>query len=379
MSEKRAAPSRYRSLSLSPAYESDKDRPVHPMTAEGTLIHEALEKDDPSKLNEFQRVLYDRVKEVLAKILPANAWVTKEMRFPILGADYGFGDLIALSGNVGYYVDYKMGAKKQAPVEENPAAQAYALGIMTHFTYVTEVRVYYIYPRLEVVDFCRYYRGDIDRIVATIQLIKARHDVATPETCAFHEDTCTYCRHLATCPTARAALLPTVNRYAEGRGLPCVPDLSQVTDPEKWARLLDVKPVLAQMAASIAKHAMEFRGEIPGYVREYVEGKRTVNDARAFVEALEEKGVDRERIFAECCTVSITKAIELLREVTPRGQKKKVMDSFLGQLQEGFVIGSTQGYYKLVKEKAYGGNRLQQPESGDGPPEPSGDDHVQPE
>jgi hypothetical protein len=343
--EKRAAPSRYRALALSPAYEADKNRPEHPTTTEGKLLHEAHEKRDPSKLDEFQRSLYDKVEALVAKLATGTQF--REMRFPILGADYGYGDLVALNGNEATYIDYKYGNNKQEPTESNPAAQAYALGIMTIFPYVTRVRVYYLYPRLDKVDHCAYYRSDLDKIVASISWIKARHDRATPETCAYHPDTCGWCKHLATCPTAAKKLAPVVNAYAEGHELPVLPDLSTLADPQKWAALLRVKPVLAQMAESIGRHALaqEF---IPGYEKVWTNGRRTVTLPKEFVRRLREAGVPDEDLF-DCVEVSIPEALKAYRKTLPRGKKESGEEEFLATLSDDCVIGSTNGYYKLRK------------------------------
>lgn len=338
---------------MSPAFEGDKSKPQHPLTLEGTLIHKALETNDPSGLNDFQLQLYQIAQDWVEKIVPKEATRFSEIKFPILGEDYGYGDLVALSGSTGFYLDYKMGANKQTPVEENLAAQAYALGMMTTFPYLNQVKVFYLYPRLDFVDACVYYRGDIDRIVANIQFVKVRHNTATPETCTFHTDTCPYCKHLATCPTAHKALAPAVKSYADGHGLPALPDLSQITDPEKWARLLEVKPVLAQMADSIGRHALAFseNNEIPGFVREYVDGKREVTNVRTFVEALVEKGVDSTEILENCITISLTKALDLLKAKIPKGQKGRAVTAFLDAMGEAFVVERKSGYWKLSKEK----------------------------
>lgn len=338
------------------------------MTAEGKLLHEAHELQDPSKLDEYQKELFEKTEQLIAKLVPAAAMVKREIKFPILGEDYGYGDLVALHGNTAWYIDYKYGNNKQEPVESNPAAQAYALGIMKVFPYITNVKVYYIYPRLEHLDGCTYYRSDVDRIVASIQLIKAGHNAATPDTCQYHPDTCGWCRHLVDCQTARKALLPVINTYAKGHEVEGFPDLSLVTDPEKWAKLLSVKPIIAQLAESITRHALAFseENEIPGYVRKQVKGKMEIQRPKEFVRMLEEKGVDPQRLFLECTTISATKAFDLLKETLPRGQKAKVVEEVKNQMSDEFVLGTSGGYIKLERKK-HGDDRLQQPERiGDG-------------
>jgi hypothetical protein len=47
--ERRSSPSKYKSIEISPAYEDDKTREEHPVTARGKVMHKAVETGDDSK------------------------------------------------------------------------------------------------------------------------------------------------------------------------------------------------------------------------------------------------------------------------------------------------------------------------------------------
>lgn len=355
--EKRLSPSKYRSCEISPAYEGDPTQPEHPLTVRGKVMHAALETGDDSKLEAGEHELVDMCRTAEAALIPAKATRFREMRFPIVGADYGFADLVAISGDVGYVLDYKFAFNKQEDAETNPQVQAYALGLASSFTYLTKIHVDLLYPRLDIVDSATFTRSDLPRIRARIMAIKKRHDIATPATCKYHESTCTWCRHLATCPTAAKALLPIATRYGESHATPLPNiDFAAITDPNQWARLLQAAPVFEAVADSIRRHAQEFCKEhgdsIPGYTLTEVSGKRSiVSPALAHEIASGEFGITTEN-FLRAVKVSATDLLDIAKETAPRGQKGKRAQELEDRLRDAGVLTVGSDFYQLRKVKS---------------------------
>ncbi len=354
--ERRSSPSKYRSVELSPAFVQDPSRPEHPTTAEGKLLHRALETGDLRGLTENQLRLVGMCSDYVNSVLPQGTVRKHEVRFPIVGQDYGFGDLIGLKGNKGWYVDYKFGFNKQEDVEVNPAAQAYALGMLTVFPYLTSVECHYLYPRLEEVSVGAFKQTDVPRIIARITAIKERHSAATPETCKYHEDTCVYCTHLGKCPVAARALLPLAQKYADTHDMdvPVVPDLSTITDPAVWARIYRGLPALEALVGSIKRHALEFRQEsgieIPGTALREKKGARAILSPLGAWEVAKEFGVSQEA-FLGACSVSVPDLITEVRALAPRGKKDAVEQQLECKLSDAGVLTSGPSSWHLARSK----------------------------
>lgn len=354
--ERRSSPSKYRSVELSPAFVQDPSRPEHPTTAEGKLLHRALETGDLRGLTENQLRLVGMCSDYVNRILPQGTTRKHEVRFPIVGSDYGFGDLIGLKGNKGWYIDYKFGFNKQEDVEVNPAAQAYALGMLTVFPYLASVECHYLYPRLEEVSVGTFTRQDMPKIIARITAIKERHSAATPETCKYHEDTCVYCVHLGKCPTAAKALLPLAQKYAgtHDMDVPVVPDLSAIRDPETWARIYRGLPALEALVGSIKRHALEFRQEsgieIPGTTLREKKGARAILSPLGAWEVAKEFGVSQEA-FLGACSVSVPDLITEVRALAPRGKKDAVEQQLECKLSDAGVLTQGTSSWHLARSK----------------------------
>lgn len=356
VAKKRSSPSKYRSIELSPAFVQDPDRPDHPTTLEGTAVHQAVETGDDRGLAEHLRRYAQMCRDFVSTAVPADAKQFKEIRLPVVGEDYGFADFLAIKGSTAYLIDYKIGFNAQEEVEVNPAAQGYVLGVMTVFPYVEKVHVWYIYPRLEEVSYGTYTRKDIPRITARIQLLKDRHNAATPETCSYHDDTCTYCLFLAKCPVAAKHLLPIAARYAAAHDMqvPEFTDLALVNDQQKWSRLLKFVPALESAADSIRRRALEWRDntgiEIDGYSVRETKGTRKIVDPSAAWEEAKARGVT-ESAFLNCVDVGISDYLKVVRETAGKGKKGEVEQQVVNALMDaGALTQSEPGRY-LVRDK----------------------------
>lgn len=336
---KRASPSKYKNLELSPAFEQDPNRPEHPITAEGIACHRALETGDDRGLEPNQLRMVEACRDLQAALIPEGAVVRHELRFEnIVDGDPGIADLVALKGDRAWILDWKFAFNPQTPVPDNPAAQAYVLAVFTTFPYLRTVDVYYAYPRLDEVSHHQFRRSDCERIVARLRLIKERHNTATPETCTYHDSTCGYCKHLATCPTAARKLLPLATAYNETHdavALPAIGDYGSVTDPQKMGRLYSLARVLEDAASSIRHHTLVMyrdQGiEIPGVAVRTRRGKISIDVPTMAWDIAQRHGITKDE-FLSACSVNASTLAEHVYQKTEKGKaaaKQKFLDELL--------------------------------------------------
>jgi len=354
---KKSSPSRYKDIEICPAFEADPNRPEHPITAEGTLIHNALETGDYRGLDENQTRLAEMCRDFCDAVIPADAIRKNELVLPSVLGDKGRCDLAAIRGNEAWLIDYKMGYNLQTPVRENPAAQAYVLGLFETFPYLGTVHAHYLYPRVDHVDSWTYRKRDCPQIIARLVAVKERNSTATPETCRYVPETCVYCVHLGKCPTAARELLPLARKYNEaheGEVLPEIPDFSAVSDPHAWARLLNVAPVLEAMSESIRHHAREFRlntgAEIPGWSMRTRKGKATILAPLTAWTVAKQHGVTQEQFLATC-TVSAAQLLAAVKENAPKGQKEKQAKALENELCDAGALELGQETQYMGKDK----------------------------
>ena len=352
------SPSKLKSLEISPAYQSDPDDPEHPITAEGTLCHEALDSGDDSRLEtDEQRDWVRMCREYTAEVLPgAGVVVLREVKLDVLDGIWGYADQIKLSGTTkplgggtvkvtmkAALIDYKFGWNPQEDTETNPAAQAYVFGMFNEYPGVDEISVHYLYPRIEQVSAAKYTRADIPRIETRIRLIVEKARDAKPETCRWAPETCRFCRHRFDCPTLRKAVLPVAQRYAETHDtvLPDFADLATEADPQKFAKLLDLAPVLEAVADSIKRNAVRLRVEdgveIPGWDSRTRAGRKVVLNTPLAIAELGKLGVPQEAAL-RACDVKVSELEKVLGEYAPARGKAKFVNKALDILRDAGLL-----------------------------------------
>ena len=337
------SPSKFKSVEISPAYEADPTDPEHPITAEGTLCHEALDSGDDSKLTtDEQRSWVAMCREFTAEVLPGAA-PHNEVKLDILDGIWGFADLLLVKAPKAALIDYKFGFNLQEPCETNPAAQAYVLGIMRAFPDIDEVFVAYLYPRLGQVSTATYTRADLPMIETRIRLIVEKARDAKPETCRWSAETCRFCRHRFACPTLQKAVLPIAQRYAETHdmALPKIDRLDEMTDGEAMSRLLEAAPVFEAVADSIKRNAVRMRVDsgidIPGWDVRTRAGRKVIANAVLAAPVLRSAGLDDTQLL-RCAEFKAGQIEDVLGEIAPKGKKKKLVEKTFDQLRDAGVL-----------------------------------------
>jgi len=348
-SHSKISPSKLKYLEISPAFEDDPTNEEHPITAEGTLCHEALDSGNDDKLaTDEQRGWVAQCREYASKVLPAAPNCEHEVKIDVLDGIWGFIDLVKMMGTkFGAYqaaiLDWKFGFNLQEDVETNPAAQAYAFGLFCRYTLLSEIFVAYVYPRLGQISTHTFTRADMPRIETRIRLIVEKARDATPETCRWSPDTCRWCRHRATCPTLAKEVLPIATRYAETHSMP-IPafgDLATLNDPAKFARLLSIVPILEAAAESIKRNAVRLRleegAEIPGYELRTRAGRKKVLNAVLAWDVISKLGVTQEQ-FLRAVDVRVTELEKVAGEIAPRGKKNKLILAMNDALNDAGIL-----------------------------------------
>lgn len=337
------SPSKLKSLEISPAWQSDPGDPEHPITAEGTLCHEALDSGVDDRLTtDEQREWVRMCREYTDSVIP-GAIIRNEVRLEILDGIWGYADQIKVKAPRAALIDYKFGFNPQEDVETNPAAQAYVLGIFGLYSDVHEIGVHYLYPRIGQVSSHKYTRADLPRIETRIRLIVEKARDSAPETCRWSAETCRFCRHRKDCPTLRKEVLPLAQRYAEKHALalPDVEDLATESDPEKFARLLDLAPVLEAVADSIKRNAVRLRVEegiaIPGWDIRTRAGKKVILNTPLALEALEKFGITREEAL-RACEFKVSELEKVAAEFAPARGKAKFVNRMIDTLRDAALL-----------------------------------------
>jgi hypothetical protein len=125
---------------------------IHPVTAEGTRCHEALETGDDSQLeSEWEERHVATCRDYL-KILPDCEVELIEPLIEILaGRTWGYADRVRLNTkenpNRCDLVDWKFGFNGVIDAKHNLQGKAYALGLFETYPSLQEITVHFVLPR----------------------------------------------------------------------------------------------------------------------------------------------------------------------------------------------------------------------------------------
>lgn len=324
-------PSTLKHVEICPGYRSASEETV--FTIEGTLLHEACETRDFSKLSPEQLPLVQTCLDYIDKLSEGDRELLIEEKLHISlhgeagapsGSVYteitGTADLLILDKEKKHIdlCDYKFGRGKIDDANENIQGQAYFVGAMDMFPWAETCTVHFIVPRRGETLVHDYSRQDLEDVRFRINLVVERatqpDPVLNPRT-----ETCRFCSHRLSCPELRQNLLPIAEKHINNN---FAVDLlkkyspSQVTDPQVLSRMVEVAPVMEKWAQEAKKHAaqvaMETGNEIPGFQLRYRNAQKRLSDAPEVANLMNlEFGVSKND-FTEACTPSFTKLVDLL-------------------------------------------------------------------
>ena len=316
---------------------------TNPAAEEGTLMHEALEKDDYSKLNEEQAFLCGLCRDYrdgeLARL--SNPTLYRELKLTIAdGLTFGTADFVAIAGKSGLLMDWKFGRGAVDHADSNAQGCAYALGVFEMFPELEDLTVHFVQPRRQFISKHTYTRKDTERMRLRIHTIIRRANARNREEHpGIH---CCYCSKQATCAKLRSLALPLASRYAE-LSIPEELHPSRIVSPEQMAHCLDCAKILKEWIESVSFHAIDMATNgvnIPGYKLVNRAARKTISDALAAYGAVKDN-VSFESFLACCGNVKIEALCDQISVSAPRGQKQKAKDALIAKLVEDGII--TQG------------------------------------
>ena len=313
-------------------YKEDEDGQENEFAAEGTLMHEALETGNLSKLDPEQQEQVVKVHayfdSLLTGIDPKRVRRLSEVKVTLPDRTFGTADIVILvadedNATAGYAIvgDAKFGMKPVPPAHDNVQLMCYCGALLFGTTetplFFTPREVYghMVSPRINDASTTVFTMADKDRILARIDKILA--NAANP----FHAPTpdvsqCPNCQWQATCPALKGLAVATGTELTTRKFLPSVFDLQQIDTaaPEDKAKVYALAQLLegwAEQAKKAVTKAVLEKGEtVPGYEVRSRAGSAKITDVREAVSLLSTM-LSKEEVL-DAATLSITKLVDIV-------------------------------------------------------------------
>lgn len=341
------SPSSLASFELCPRFEKSTSDEVHPVTAEGTLLHDRIEREDTEGLTPAQKNIVEDCIAFTKSVTEGADEHHREARLDIGLQDDGshltFGtvDHVAIGGDTAVVVDYKTGYNGIDAADKNAQGAAYTLGVMEKWPHVEKVVLWFYLPRRGEQTSHTYTRKDEPHLRLRLETIigraKDKSIEATPSPAA-----CQYCAAKTQCPSLARNALVLAEKYKDTCADMDATTLaevhsSKIADPSQMAKALAIASVMEDWAKSVKHHArtlvVEDGVEIPGYKIIQRQGTASVTGSADEVYNTVGAGQLSEQEFISCTKVDLKKLTALLAEKAPRGQKGATKDNLIDVLE----------------------------------------------
>lgn len=369
----RYSPSSFSSREKCPGWSPDNDPSKSSLAADrGTLIHEAIEKEDTSLLVAEDDVAcankclayVEKLADNLIANYPAKVERFKEIQLKVLD-QFGTADDLMIAGGSAELVDYKTGYWEVPDAEVNAQMQGYVLGVFDQFPNVQNIRVHLLMPRQNQISTAIYTRAEHYkalklRTFMTIESSKAADrmfqqgelekltTVLNPA-----PDNCEFCGRKAECPALTQLALTVAKRYEPALMIPDDLHGSAITDPTTMSRALLVAPILEKWAAGVKNAALTMRMEqgveIPGFILCERKGSRKITDAQAAWETV--KDVISPEEFAGCADVSMPDLEKAVAAKAPRGAKEAAKQQLEDRLRDRSALTNASTVHYLKQQR----------------------------
>ena len=205
----KVSPSQLNNRSACEGWLPERNKQIHPVTAEGTRCHEALETGDDSLLeSEWEERHVATCREYL-EILPDAEVQSIEPLIEILGGrTWGYADLVRLDRRVNPessdLVDYKFGYNPVKDSSENLQVIAYALGLFEKYPTLKEITAHLLMARLGKVSIHTFKRSEYTKLKQIVQEVLDKAENPDPANFNVSYSNCVYCDRKGTCPALEA-------------------------------------------------------------------------------------------------------------------------------------------------------------------------------
>lgn len=327
-------PSTLKWVEICAGYRSSNE--TNPMAEEGTMLHEAVENEDMSGLDEVQISLVQKCLDYAKPFMDKADEVFKEERLTINiysdGAEkmdkpsglppvpaHGMTSVFGTSDLTGTekakkhidQFDWKFGVNPVESADINIQGQAYAVGSMDRFPWAETITVHFVLPRRDEITTHTFTRADIEKARDRIRLIVDRALSDEPKLNP-NTESCRFCGRRVDCPALADELLPLARKYDSSSedfklALWQNADPALVTDPTTLSKMKRVAQVVDNWKKAVDKRALELAVEegleIPGYNLYYRNPTMKIDDAIEAFKSIE-NFVSAED-FQNACTVSL--------------------------------------------------------------------------
>jgi len=338
------SPSALKNFEACPSYRGRSG--TNPIAEAGTRIHEAVEKEDPSLLQDETeqqlatwclQFLYqqrgDRARSANLVASHQEIW----LQMPL--GDHstsGTSDLLDLYSNgTAVMYDWKTGFGAVEDAEYNTQVWAYTYGVFQKFPDVNELAFFLVLPRRQEISYATFKREDLPKIKLRLSTIIARAKLATEFNPT--EGVCDYCSKQGSCKAlAEKALV-----IAQKSGFEVPSSVSLEGTPEDRAKLLKLANLLSgwseETKKELLRQALEEGAEIPGYRLDQRRTPRTIESPVLGYEAVKDI-IPLDEYLAACTRVSIPSLEKFVSDKADKGQKAKAKTSLENLLRDKGVL-----------------------------------------
>ena len=273
------SPSGLKNFKACPGYiREDKGDEVHPVTLEGTLIHEALDNEDFSTLNS-NSVSWQSIAKRTRSCCPPRTATSTASPSLLSPAVSLARDQVQVLGDHADVLDWKMGYHRVDDAEDNMQGKAYSLGVFRKFPNVKTITAHFVQPRLGYTTSHTFDRSNEAELEYEIRSIVAAVANATADDYKPCSTNCAYCaRH--DCPAVAQKVYDTAKAYATQKDIAKKAEakllnqpepaavLEQIptefypralTNPEEISKALDFVPIAESWCKSVSMRAKQMR------------------------------------------------------------------------------------------------------------------------
>ena len=303
------------------------------------LILDVAEQDIADELEAKRELLeaelFPRAKKIVTVMKEHRMWLTAPA-FPAAVNFSGMADHIMIQGATALIVDYKTGRGEVTPSSRNLQLLALAVLLKGNFPKVRKIHAAILQTReaVEVATFnTKQLREGKELIISILEL------ALTPSARRFAgEKQCKWCKFKTQCPEAMGAMLTLVQ-------------VTELTDPTRFAELLDYVGVAKKLIPEIEKKAREILDNdpysIPGYKIAEGRKRRKITDSQEAFNRLREDKLISQEDFLKAVKVSVPQ-IESGVCATTGKKKSEAYKAVADSLED--LIETTTDQPRLVKE-----------------------------
>ena len=364
------SPSAFKWIRKCPGYLPQKSEVVHENTLRGTKIHNALDANDLSSLDdrEYRWAQYclETRDEYEKLYLVADKSINRYNEIKLVVSEkhesFGFTDSLITQGDQGLMFDWKFGFVKVEEAVDNDQGKGYAIGVFKRFKWIKKLTVIFVQPPLREASSYTFRREDFKELATDIRLMLTKGEEWDKDPAKFapeygnpNFDGCLYCARSKdlTCPYMTTAL-KIIETKVNGFTIPADFDpASLVANNVDLVKILQTRAVIEKIydAATDLIKAKLLAGEvIEGVEIQHVEGRTTVIDPKGTWEVAKAQGITKQE-FENCMSISLTDLKNAVKTKAPRGQKDIAVESLLSALQAAGAVKTAEASVRVKLSK----------------------------